>query len=260
MGWWKCEASSCGVSAGVQRGVTFGQRSAFLTDFSTTGHSVSFPFTDGKHANGLVFMENDARFFGAGDGYEDALEDCSEDVDVTFGFAAHGPLKYKPHVSVSYVTDAPQAFRSVPVDFDSKVRKVVWVSSQCDPHFASERLARVDALVPRLRATGDWLSLGACGKTADMAATFPMCARLDTDVRAGGAATVDTDPLKRCASLDIRPASRAPGSCDWDRQSVPLCPVQGSTSAPSETRVSKNVGTRTRRSSSRMRIPRRPGT
>ncbi|KAH8064251.1 hypothetical protein JL721_8396 [Aureococcus anophagefferens] len=194
-GWRLCGAVACGVSLGDP--FEGDHATVYLTTHASNGFPVDFPYVDRpRHANAVVFMEHDARFFPDG-GFEKSLEAFRDDADVTLGFAPGAPLAGVPHLPLSYVTDPPGAFATPPVDFDRKAKHVLWVSSQCDPKFARDRLERVDALRAALGPL--FASHGACRPTATMEATFPECASLPTDARSGGAATVDDDPRRRCA-------------------------------------------------------------
>ncbi|KAH8090210.1 hypothetical protein JL720_6522 [Aureococcus anophagefferens] len=194
-GWRLCGAVACGVSLGDP--FEGDHATVYLTTHASNGFPVDFPYVDRpRHANAVVFMEHDARFFPDG-GFEKSLEAFRGEADVTLGFAPGAPLAGVPHLPLSYVTDPPGAFATPPVDFDRKAKHVLWVSSQCDPKFARDRLERVDALRAALGPL--FASHGACRPTATMEATFPECASLPTDARSGGAATVDDDPRRRCA-------------------------------------------------------------
>ena len=143
-GWRLCGAVACGVSLGDP--FEGDHATVYLTTHASNGFPVDFPYVDRpRHANAVVFMEHDARFFPDGR-FEKSLEAFRDDADVTLGFAPGAPLAGVPHLPLSYVTDPPGAFATPPVDFDRKAKHVLWVSSQCDPKFARDRLERVDAL------------------------------------------------------------------------------------------------------------------
>ena len=56
------------------------------------GFPVDFPYVDRpRHANAVVFMEHDARFFPDGR-FEKSLEAFRDDADVTLGFAPGGSV------------------------------------------------------------------------------------------------------------------------------------------------------------------------